>query len=64
MSKDDEKIVHIYKELRMLRAQLSSKLPIIARKKQLFQQLDKNNIIVLEGETGSGKSTQLPQMLC
>lgn len=26
--------------------------------------MDKSNIVVLEGETGSGKSTQLPQMLC
>ena len=26
--------------------------------------LDKHNLIILEGETGSGKSTQLPQMLC
>lgn len=48
----------------MLKNQLGSKLPIISRKKELFEQLDKNNIIILEGETGSGKSTQLPQMLC
>jgi HrpA-like RNA helicase len=26
--------------------------------------LEKKNLIILEGETGSGKSTQLPQILC
>ena len=26
--------------------------------------LEEKNLIILEGETGSGKSTQLPQILC
>jgi HrpA-like RNA helicase len=39
-------------------------LPILTRKKEIFELLKKNNLIILEGETGSGKSTQLPQMLC
>ena len=43
---------------------MGSKLPIISRKKDLFRELEKNNLIILEGETGSGKSTQLPQILC
>lgn len=54
----------MYKELKMLRNQLGSKLPIISRKQDLFKALQRNNLIVLEGETGSGKSTQLPQILC
>lgn len=44
--------------------QLESRLPILARKRDIFRLLDKHNLIILEGETGSGKSTQLPQMLC
>jgi pre-mRNA-splicing factor ATP-dependent RNA helicase DHX15/PRP43 len=36
----------------------------LGKKQQIFDLLDKNNLIILEGETGSGKSTQLPQMLC
>lgn len=44
--------------------QLNSKLPIISRKRQIFEILNKTNLLILEGETGSGKSTQLPQMLC
>jgi HrpA-like RNA helicase len=44
--------------------QLSSRLPILARKREIFQELKKKDLLILEGETGSGKSTQLPQMLC
>lgn len=54
----------IYKQLRMLRNQLQSQLPIISKKRELFDCLKKSNLVILEGETGSGKSTQLPQMLC
>jgi len=44
--------------------QLDSDLPILGKKQEIFDLLDKNNLIILEGETGSGKSTQLPQILC
>jgi pre-mRNA-splicing factor ATP-dependent RNA helicase DHX15/PRP43 len=44
--------------------QLKSQLPILARKRQIFTLLNKHNLVILEGETGSGKSTQLPQLLC
>lgn len=44
--------------------QLVSRLPIISRKREIFEKLNKNNLLILEGETGSGKSTQLPQLLC
>jgi HrpA-like RNA helicase len=60
----DWKVHMIYKQLRILRNQLGSELPIISRKRALFEKLDKENLVILEGETGSGKSTQLPQMLC
>lgn len=58
------KIGLIYKQLRMLRVQLESSLPIVLKKKELFECLDQHSLIILEGETGSGKSTQLPQLLC
>ena len=29
-----------------------------------YDDIMKNNLLILEGETGSGKSTQLPQLLC
>ena len=44
--------------------QLDSDLPILGKKTEIFELLDKHDLIILEGETGSGKSTQLPQMLC
>jgi HrpA-like RNA helicase len=44
--------------------QLESKLPIIGKKRRIFELLKHQNLLIIEGETGSGKSTQLPQMLC
>lgn len=43
---------------------MESKLPIIAKKRKIFDMLRKQNLLIIEGETGSGKSTQFPQILC
>jgi pre-mRNA-splicing factor ATP-dependent RNA helicase DHX15/PRP43 len=53
-----------YKKLILAERQMSSQLPVLNRKREIFNMLNKNNLIIIEGETGSGKSTQLPQMLC
>ena len=37
------------------------KLPIWARREELVDLLRSNQVLVVKGETGSGKSTQLPQ---
>ena len=65
-SKMEEKEFHLMCLKRMIIAekQLTSRLPILARKRDIFRLIDKHSLIILEGETGSGKSTQLPQMLC
>ncbi len=39
-------------------------LPIWAKKGSIKQALRSNNVLLLNGETGSGKSTQVPQFLC
>lgn len=52
------------KRMILAEKQLVSRLPIISRKREIFEKLNKNNLLILEGETGSGKSTQLPQLLC
>ena len=37
-------------------------LPISARREELLETIEKNQVVVVAGETGSGKSTQLPKM--
>jgi len=39
------------------------KLPVYKFKSKLLETVDKNQIVVVEGETGSGKTTQIPQFL-
>ena len=48
-----------YKELLEIRR----KLPIHAFLKDFEEQLEKHSVVVVEGETGSGKTTQLPSFL-
>ncbi|KAH3903561.1 DEAH-box RNA-dependent ATPase PRP2 SCDLUD_001203 [Saccharomycodes ludwigii] len=38
-------------------------LPITKMKPQLLEAIDKNQVLIVVGETGSGKTTQLPQYL-
>lgn len=39
-------------------------LPIASVEKRLVEEVQKNDILIIVGETGSGKTTQLPQFLC
>ncbi|CAL8104557.1 unnamed protein product [Calicophoron daubneyi] len=39
------------------------RLPIFSRKKELLKAVEENRILIVVGETGSGKTTQLPQYL-
>ncbi|KAI0396650.1 helicase associated domain-containing protein [Xylariaceae sp. FL0594] len=50
------------KETPMLKARRA--LPIWAYRDQIKESLRENNILLIVGETGSGKSTQTPQFLC
>ena len=59
-----KKIRMFLKQMIIAEKQLESKLPILSRKREIFEKLDKFDLLILEGETGSGKSTQLPQILC
>ncbi|HLV31421.1 MAG TPA: ATP-dependent RNA helicase HrpA [Chitinispirillaceae bacterium] len=38
----------------------TKKLPVLDRKDEILQALNKNQVVVVAGETGSGKTTQLP----
>ena len=39
------------------------KLPILAEEQAIMETIRENSILVLAGETGSGKTTQVPQFL-
>ena len=38
-------------------------LPVVACREQLLAAIEANQVVVVAGETGSGKSTQLPKLL-
>lgn len=40
------------------------KLPVFEFLDTLEQAVDSNQVIIVEGETGSGKTTQIPQVYC
>ena len=37
-------------------------LPIIAKKDEIIESISKNRILIISGETGSGKTTQIPKL--
>ena len=39
------------------------KLPILAEEQTIMEIINENSVIILAGETGSGKTTQVPQFL-
>lgn len=39
------------------------KLPILAEEQQIMETINENSVILIAGETGSGKTTQVPQFL-
>ncbi len=43
--------------------QFKGQLPIYAKKNQILEALKKNQVLVITADTGSGKSTQLPQYI-
>jgi ATP-dependent RNA helicase HrpA len=40
---------------------LDPNLPITAKKKEIIEAIKKNSVIIISGETGSGKTTQIPK---
>ncbi|CAG9767577.1 unnamed protein product [Ceutorhynchus assimilis] len=69
--KDDPKIINIEKKpavyvdvIRNEEIQIARmKLPILAEEQQIMETINENSIIIIAGETGSGKTTQVPQFL-
>nr|XP_006817681.1 PREDICTED: putative ATP-dependent RNA helicase DHX30-like [Saccoglossus kowalevskii] len=40
-----------------------AKLPILAMRSEIYSAIENNQVIVLEGDTGCGKTTQVPQII-
>lgn len=38
-------------------------LPIVEYEEEILKNIRENQVVIITGETGSGKSTQIPQML-
>lgn len=53
--------VHVERDPTIQAARL--KLPILAEEQIIMETINENQIIILAGETGSGKTTQVPQFL-
>lgn len=54
-----EKVLRIKREL----FRLKSKLPALAKRREIEGAVRNNRFVVIQGQTGSGKSTQLPQYI-
>ena len=37
-------------------------LPVVALRQEIAQAIQKNQVVIISGETGSGKTTQLPKI--
>lgn len=55
------KYVHLERDPAIQAARL--KLPILAEEQVIMETINENEIIIVAGETGSGKTTQIPQFL-
>lgn len=53
--------VHVDRDATIQAARL--KLPILAEEQQIMETIAENQIVIIAGETGSGKTTQVPQFL-
>ncbi|GMP92377.1 hypothetical protein CsSME_00042626 [Camellia sinensis var. sinensis] len=61
VSNDDRRAEFFARKHRI--AQQRKSLPIASVEKRLVEEVKSNNILIIVGETGSGKTTQLPQFL-
>ena len=51
-----------FRKARIPQVNISSSLPIKDKEKIILEQISSNQVLILLGETGSGKSTQIPKI--
>ncbi|CAF3511371.1 unnamed protein product, partial [Adineta steineri] len=65
LEKDNYQILrNIYKQLKRELKRWETSLPIYSRRTEITELMRKNQILVLQADTGAGKSTQIVQYLC
>lgn len=60
---DMEEDKHKTSKVRGLNQDASAKLPIIYHEREIMENIENNIVTIVCGETGSGKSTQIPQFI-
>lgn len=61
--KDDRRAYTVAVERQDAIQQTRSQLPILQREQEIMEAVHNNAVVVIKGDTGSGKTTQLPQFL-
>ncbi|XP_076656627.1 ATP-dependent RNA helicase DHX30 [Halictus rubicundus] len=61
-NRDEIRSDNLYAKLQQ-RTRSSQQLPILEYKSQILKSIDENQILLIKGDTGCGKSTQVPQFI-
>jgi len=61
--KEEEKEMSEYDKKRMTIEECKKSLPVYPFKQDLIDAINEHQVLIIEGETGSGKTTQIPQFL-
>jgi ATP-dependent RNA helicase DHX37/DHR1 len=61
--KDDRRAYSVAVERTESIQETRSQLPILQREQEIMEAIHNNSVVVVKGDTGSGKTTQLPQFL-
>ena len=62
-AKEDDEIDPVYTKYDFRQCILHDDLPIMAYREVIHQAIHSNSVVVIEGGTGCGKSTQVPQFV-
>jgi pre-mRNA-splicing factor ATP-dependent RNA helicase DHX16 len=61
--KEEEEELSEHEKKKMTIAECKTSLPVFPFREKLLQAIEEHQVLIVEGETGSGKTTQIPQYL-